>query len=131
MMSEETNSSMLVLTNTYLSPSICYEEVYMEGFQIYRTGGEDGRAKDGITIYLLNCLTVDFEKYDSGSDGGVEYLMLNMKKFDLVVIAMYNPPRTPQQGWASCGAPQRYFLALGYPSSSLAICCDFNIPRIN
>ena len=50
MMLEETISFMLALTETHLSPSICYAEVYMDGFHIYRADRESGRAKGGVAF---------------------------------------------------------------------------------
>ena len=88
---------MLALTETHLSPSICDAEVHMEGFHIYRADREGGRAKGGVAIYLRNDLAADTEIIESGSDGYVEYLMIHIKKYDLVVIAMYNPPGAHQQ----------------------------------
>ena len=92
MMSEETNSFMLILTETHLSPSICDAEVHMEGFIIYRADREGARAKGEVAIYLRNVLAADTETVECGSDGYVESLMIHIKDFDLLVIAMYNPP---------------------------------------
>ena len=132
MMSEETNSFMLALTETHLSPSICDAEVYMEGFHIYRADREGGRAKGGVAIYLRNDLAADTEIMESGSDGYVEYLMIHIKKYDLVIIAMYNPPGAHQQRLErAVELLKDKFLAMGDPSPSLVVCGDFNMPRTN
>ena len=108
---------MLALTETHLSPRIYDAEVYMEGFHTYRADKEGGRAKHGVVIYLRSDLAADTEKVKSGSDGYVEYLMIHIRKYDLVKIAMYNQNGAHQLRLVrAVELLKANFLAMGDPS---------------
>ena len=65
-------------------------------------------------------------------DGYVEYLIIHIKKYDLVLIAMYSPPEAHQKRLErTVELLKDEFMAMGDPSPSLLVCDDFNMPRTN
>ena len=101
----------------------------MEGFQVYRVDREGGIGKCGQAIYLRNNLGTDTQTTESESDGYVEYLM---KKYALVVLAMYNLSGTQQQMLErAVELLKDTFLEMGDSSPSLVACNDLFMPRAN
>ena len=92
MMTLQLNSIMLAVTETHLKQEICDAEIHMEGFDLYRADRDCSRPKGGVAIYLRNEISAETTKLAGGSNGYVEYLMIHIKKYNLVVMLIYNPP---------------------------------------
>ena len=130
-MTEELNSMMLIVTETHLNSEISDAEVNMEGFLLYRADRE-GRKCGGVAIYLRKDIAKYTVKVTSGSDSYVEFLMIHIKKLNLVVAAVYSPPQVDRRKlFSAMDQIKLKYEEIGEPSPSLVICGDFNLPGID
>ena len=65
----------------------------MEGFQLYRAD-RDQRQKGGVALYLRADIAAETIELSKVSDGYIEHLMMHIKKYNLVVANVHNPPGT-------------------------------------
>ena len=127
-----TGTILAALTETHLSPEVLDAEIYMEGFDIYRADRANNRSGGGVAIYLKRELAAGTSLICSDSNGVVEYLMIHIKKHNMVVMNVYRPPTTTELDFVPVLRMLRAkFLALNDPSLVLVLCGDFNMPRTN
>ena len=85
----ESNCSMIVVTETHLTPSILDAEVSIPGYILYRSD-RDSRTHGGCAIYVREDLTSSLETNHSNSV--CETLAVKIKTLNTLVVAQYRPP---------------------------------------
>lgn len=89
----------IVLTETHLKSYHFDGEVQMEDYIIYR-GDRPKREKGGVAIFLHNSFAVSTQ--DKFGDGFSESVMIFLPRANLVLAAIYRPPRCPDASFKSC-----------------------------
>ena len=113
---------------THLNPSMKEAEIRMEDYAVFRADRQD-RNKGGVVIYLRKDAAADAELLASGSDGVVEYVVVHIKSYNLVIANVYRPPATP----TNCFSPviqkiKECISGLSGTMPSIMICGDLNLP---
>ena len=88
------NCSMILITESWLTPDILDAEVSIQGYTLYRADRED-RTHGGCAAWIRNDLTTQLVL--SQSNSYVETLILNIKTFDTMIILQYRPPDCPYE----------------------------------
>ena len=87
------------------------------------------RSHGGVAMYVINEVAADSKVVLSGSNGVIEYLMLFIRKYNLIVVTVYRPPDANYSEFIPVIANiKENVLALGNTSPSLILCGDFNMP---
>ena len=92
--SDEINSSIIIITETHVSENNLESETSLPGWQQLRADRLH-RMKGGVLIYLRDQLTV--VSSHTFSNSYVELACSFIPSQDLAIIALYRPPDTPAQ----------------------------------
>ena len=127
------NSSIIVaLTESHLKAEILDAEIHMEGFQIFRADRTQGKKKGGVIVYLKNEVANNANVLTAGSNGTVEWMVLHLRKLNIVFITMYRPPSCETDKFKSIlQIISNEIEKLGTPSPTVIICGDCNFPIID
>ena len=63
----------------------------MPGYQLYRADRTAGRKKGGVAVYVDNTINKHCIDIGSGSTGAVEYQILFIDIWNLIVVVIYRP----------------------------------------
>ena len=86
------NAALISLVETHLRNDISDAEVKMDGYQLIRADRKAGVMKGGVANYIRNDLARMTTVIGLGSDGVVEYLVIEVKKLDIIFATVYRPP---------------------------------------
>ena len=128
-MMEDSNTLLAALTETHLNSDVLDAEVNMRGYEIYRADRVD-RVKGGVAVYLKKEYAPDCITLAKGSRGLVEYILLHIKKLDLIVANVYRSPVAQSPDFVHAMNTIKTCIGqLEERSSVVVICGDFNMPR--
>ena len=86
----QSNSSMIVMTETHLTSSILDAEIHIPGYVIYRADRDESRTHGGCAVYVREDLTCTLEA--SHSNSVCETLAVKIKTLNTLVVVQYRPP---------------------------------------
>ena len=83
---------VVALTETHLNPDILDAEVFIRGYQVFRSDRGHRRHKGGVAIYLKDQFALGAEVLAGGSNGVVEFLVIHVKIQRTIIVNVYRPP---------------------------------------
>ena len=122
---------IVCLTETHLTSSYSEAEINMEGYVLYRADRVAGRKKGGVAIYIKDHFSIGVQQLHAASDGFVESLVLYLGELRAVVVAMYRPPRCPQNSFENAVTQMKEKIdQITGPMPNVIIMGDFNLPDV-
>ena len=126
----ESGTILAALSETHLNANILDAECSIVGYQLYRADRGFGRSKGGVAMYIRDDIAGCARVVCSGSNGVVEYQMIYLRQFSIVLINVYRPPTAEMNDFSPIIADLKQKLRdLNDFSASVIICGDFNMPR--
>ena len=128
----QSGTIITALTETHLNSNILDAEVSMDGYQIIRADRGLNRKKGGVALYIRNDIAAVCKLICAGSNGVVEYIMVHIEKYNVVIMNIYRPPRTRTGEFTPVLNSLKLKIdELQDMSISVILCGDFNFPRTN
>ena len=127
----ELNVKLIVVTESHLNNDILSAEVTMEGYQLYRADRSPGRIKGGIALYVENELNTHCIDMSSGSTSAVEYQILFVDIWNLMLVIVYRPECSCDEFSGVLRYVNSAIEARGTPVPNVVVTGDFNFPNIN
>lgn len=126
----ENNSALICLTESHLKNEIRDAEIKIEGYEIFRAD-RPNRKKGGVLIYTRNDIAKDTIKIAADSNGEVEYAIIYIQKWKILLATVYRPPRCSTANMLEVlKAIEHEVRKLGAPEPTILIIGDFNLPNI-
>ena len=126
----ESGTLLAALTETHLNPNILDAECSIPNYHLYRADRGGNRNKGGVAMYIRSDIAGSSKLICSGSNGVVEYQMVHIRKYNVVIMNLYRPPTTKMAEFSPVLSTLKLKLnELDDHSISLIICGDFNFPR--
>ena len=126
----ESGTILTALTETHLNPNILDAECCIENYDLYRADRGQNRSKGGVAMYIRSDVAGSSKLICSGSNGVVEYQMVHIRQYNVVIINIYRPPTAKMTEFSPIVSTLKEKLdELDDHSASLVICGDFNFPR--
>ena len=88
---EQYNAIVIIITETWLDPSVLDSEIQIPGFSIFRSD-RCNRTRGGVCIYTRCDLPVT--KLHSYSNSVVETVTVKISNLDMIINGIYRPPNT-------------------------------------
>ena len=127
----ESNAKMIAVTESHLNNEVLSAEIDMEGYQIYRADRTPGRIKGGIILYVENELSAHCIDMGSGSTSAVEYQILFVDVWNLIIVTVYRPECSFDEFSKVLKCASSAIESRGTPTPNVIITGDFNFPNIN
>ena len=115
------------LTKTHLKSYHFDAEVSVKDYTIYRAD-RSNRIKGGVAIFVHNKFPVT--RQFSYSNSYCEAAMVYLSDLNMIISAVYRPPRCPENHFQQCLAEITKFISC-IDSPEIMIVGDFNFPFIN
>ena len=125
------NTIILALTETHLRKEILEAEINIAGYGIFRADRCEDRPKGGVAIYIRDDIIAHSSVLLSGSTGTIEYLMIHIKTWNLVVINVYRSPPAVASDFLPVIADLKAQVLGMRPEPSILMVGDFNMPHTN
>ena len=127
----EYNSALICLTETHLRSEIRDAEIKLEGYETYRADRVNDRKKGGVVIYTRSDVAKHTELLVANSNGEVEYVIIYIKNWKILLATVYRPPRCSTENMTQVTkAIEDEAGKLGAPDPTIVINGDFNLPNI-
>lgn len=127
----EYNSVLICITESHLRNEIRDAEIKMEGYEMYRADRANNRKKGGVVIYTRNDIAKHTQMLATGSNGEVEYVILYINKWKILLCSVYRPPRCQSENMLEVlKTIESEARKLGAPEPTILINGDFNFPDI-
>ena len=124
------NNLILALTESHLHENINNAEISIDGYTSYRAD-RLGNLKGGIIVYIKNNWQSQIEVLDSGSINLIEYLVLYIKKINLIFITVYRSPSSDSQTFSLVmNKISSIVMQNEQHCPSIVLNGDFNFPKI-
>ena len=124
------NNLVLTLTESHLHENIDNAEISIDGYTPYRAD-RIGNIKGGIIVYIKDNWQSQIEVLDSGSINLIEYLVLYIKKINLIFITVYRSPSSDRQTFSLVmDKINSIIMQKEQNCPSIILNGDFNFPEI-
>ena len=129
---KEQNVSIICLTETHLCSDHLEAEISIEGFVPFRFDRPDNSKRGGVIIYLKEDLAPGAEDLCRGSNGNIEYLVIQIKTLPLTVIGIYRPPMSDAENFdATLHEIKESVIRQNVALPTVLLTGDLNFPIIN
>ena len=129
-LASEDNSTFLALTETHLSSDIIDAEISIPGYTIFRTDRKD-RSHGGVAVYVRDDFAASTEKLAGFSDGTIEFIVLYVKKLDLIIVNLYRPPSSTSESFSKVlDEVEKILKGLPSTNTEFLLLGDFNFPHV-
>ncbi len=127
----EYNTAVICITESHLRNNIQDAEVTIQGYESFRADRIEGRKKGGVIVYIRKDIAESAIMLVAGSNGEVEYVIVHIKVWNMILATVYRPPRCSTNNMLEViRIIETEVRKLGNPEPTIVINGDFNLRTI-
>ena len=129
-MAIEEDVGIIAITESHLNSNFHEGEIAIDQFTSYRADRCEGTLKGGVILYVRNCLSPGAQLMLKGSQGNIEYAVLQVPIVSMTIVCVYRPPTANKNDFKEVMFKINNCIMQQPSSDSLIFCGDLNFPKL-